>query len=98
MPTATILASRLLLKPRSSAMGRKNGPMLMRRPTVSKVRMAEAATIFQPKYHRLAEGVFTGESPVGAAPGDRLNSLLVHSTRSIFSWHPGAYTESCGFG
>src|SRR5690606_40192035 len=55
MPTATILANMLRLKPRSSAMGRKNGPMPMRRPTVSKVRIADAATMFQPKYH-LADG------------------------------------------
>src|SRR5690606_33225479 len=54
MPIATMPASRLRLKPRSEAMGRKNGPMLMRRPTVNNVRMDAAATMFQPKYQRPA--------------------------------------------
>src|SRR5690606_11740663 len=45
-----IPARTLRLKPRSSAMGRKKGPMPMRKPTVSMVSTAAAATIFHPKY------------------------------------------------
>src|SRR3546814_17017608 len=51
MPMAMMLASRLRLNPRSWAMGRKKGPMPMRKPTVSRVSVAAAATRFHPKYH-----------------------------------------------
>ena len=52
MPTATMLASSLRLKPGSAVIGRKNGPMPRRMPTDSSVRQAAAATMFQPKYQR----------------------------------------------
>jgi hypothetical protein len=52
MPTATMLASRLRLKPRSWAMGRKKGPKLNRTPVDMRVSTAAAATMFQPKYQR----------------------------------------------
>src|SRR6478609_1953526 len=50
MPTATMPDSRLRENPSPSAMGRKNGPMPMRRPTVNRVSTAAAPTMFQPKY------------------------------------------------
>ncbi|MNT00661.1 hypothetical protein D3C72_1351000 [compost metagenome] len=42
--------NRLRENPKPSAIGRKNGPMPMRRPTVNRVRTAAAPTMFQPKY------------------------------------------------
>src|SRR5688572_7417300 len=56
MPTAMMLASRLRLKPRSPATGRKKGPMPSRMPTEMSVSSAAAATMFQPKYHRPSAG------------------------------------------
>jgi hypothetical protein len=52
MPTATMLESRLRLKPRSCDMGRKKGPKLRRMPEDRSVSIAAAATMFQPKYQR----------------------------------------------
>jgi hypothetical protein len=47
---ATMPASKLRLKPKSSAIGKKNGPMPIRMPTVNRVSSEAPATMFQPKY------------------------------------------------
>ncbi|KAG1335910.1 hypothetical protein G6F61_014983 [Rhizopus arrhizus] len=50
MPIATMPESKLRENPSPSAIGRKNGPMPMRRPTVNRVSTAAAPTMFQPKF------------------------------------------------
>ena len=50
MPTATMPDSSLRENPSVWVMGRKNGPMPMRNPTVSSVSTVAAPTMFQPKY------------------------------------------------
>src|SRR3954452_23504962 len=77
MPTATMLESRLRLKPRSWAIGRKKGPKLRRMPEDRSVRNAAAATMFQPKYHRAAMRASYAKTPCGLP----LGTCVVHGAR-----------------